>query len=428
MAWLIGVLVLLAGDARGLEVVNQPPTFEPGPDVEANEDDLTQTHPGWAKSIRAGSADEAAQSVRFEVTNKDSTLFSVPPAIDAEGTLSFTPARGAFGSVVVTVVAVDDGGTETGGFDESEPVDFLITIHPVNDAPVFEIHAAPVVGQDSGPVTLANWAYRIGPGSQFEVGQNFTFAVTNNASRLFAVPPTISPDGTLNFAPASGASGEASVTVVLRDDGGAERGGVDTSAPVVFTITIVPGNHPPVPVVTTSGGCWLSADAVHLVAIASAGGRASVDCDASRSFDVDGDSLRYQWSLDGVPLADEVRAKTSLSLDVGEYWIRCVVNDGDAEGIADVEVEVILASDAVRALSQEMTELALHRGVARMLRRSLQQAERCFEEGRWTAGLRHLIHFEQDLRRRIPGRHGAESLIQHSREIRRMVRGGPGGR
>lgn len=309
--WLIGVLVSLTVDARGMGLANQPPTFEAGPDIEANEDALTQTHPEWAKSIQPGSAGEATQNVRFEVTNKDTALFSVPPAIDAEGTLTFTPARGAFGSVVVTVVAVDDGGTENGGFDESDPVDFLITIHPVNDAPVFEIHAAPVVEQDSGPVTLSNWAYRIGPGSQFEVGQAFTFAVVHDAPRLFAVPPAMSADGTLTFTPAPGASGEARVTVVLHDSGGTDHGGVDTSAPVHFTITIVPRNHPPMATVTTPEGCWLSTSPSNIVAIASAEGWAVVDFDASLSFDEDGDALNYRWFQESLPITHSAGSKVS---------------------------------------------------------------------------------------------------------------------
>ncbi|MBK7999858.1 MAG: hypothetical protein IPK15_14375 [Verrucomicrobia bacterium] len=417
-------MACFAPDALGLEVANLPPTFEAGPDVEVNEDDLTQTYPEWARSISPGSSAEAAQSVRFEVTNKDSALFGVQPAIDANGTLSFTPARGAFGTVVVTVVAVDDGGTENGGFDESDPVDFLITIHPVNDAPVFEIHSSPVVKQDSGQVILSNWAHRIGPGSQFEVGQTFTFAVTHNAPQLFAVAPAIGADGTLTFAPAPGVSGEAQVTVVLHDSGGTERGGVDTAAPVNFTITIAPENRPPVAVVTTSDGCWLSTSPSNFVVIASSDGWASVSFDASPSFDEDGDALNYRWFVGGVLLTNSTDPKLSARFDLGEHIVTCLVEDGIGESVAAVQVEVIDASDAVEALSIEVNGLALHRGGRRVLQKSLQHSEWAFERGRWNAGLRQLLQFEHGARRLVPSRRRAEWLIQHSREIRDAVGSG----
>ena len=46
--------------------------------------------------------------------------------------------------------------------------------------------------------------------------------------------------GTGRFA---NASGSATVTVTLQDNGGTARGGVDTSAPQTFTITVLPGDR-----------------------------------------------------------------------------------------------------------------------------------------------------------------------------------------
>jgi len=50
--------------------------------------------------------------------------------------------------------------------------------------------------------------------------------------------PTVDVSGTLRYTPAAQANGVATVTVTLRDSGGTECGGVDTSAPQAFTITI----------------------------------------------------------------------------------------------------------------------------------------------------------------------------------------------
>ena len=42
----------------------------------------------------------------------------------------------------------------------------------------------------------------------------------------------------MTYTPAAGATGTATVTVQIRDNGGTANGGVDTSAPQTFTITV----------------------------------------------------------------------------------------------------------------------------------------------------------------------------------------------
>ncbi|MFV2068617.1 MAG: hypothetical protein ACC645_16730 [Pirellulales bacterium] len=70
-------------------------------------------------------------------------------------------------------------------------------------------------------------------------GQTVEFTVTNNTSSdLFSTPPTITSDGTLTYEAAPDANGTARITVVLKDDGGTDDGGVDTSEPREFTITV----------------------------------------------------------------------------------------------------------------------------------------------------------------------------------------------
>src|SRR5262249_46338810 len=67
----------------------------------------------------------------------------------------------------------------------------------------------------------------------------FTFVVTNDNNAMFSLPPSISSDGRLTYTIAQGASGTATVTVRLRDDGGTTNGGVDTSAPQTFAISVL---------------------------------------------------------------------------------------------------------------------------------------------------------------------------------------------
>ena len=55
----------------------------------------------------------------------------------------------------------------------------------------------------------------------------------------------MSSDGSLSYQPAADAFGTATVTVSVQDTGGTLDGGVDTSAPQTFTITVTPVNDVP---------------------------------------------------------------------------------------------------------------------------------------------------------------------------------------
>ena len=85
--------------------------------------------------MSAGPANEATQTVSFIVTNNNSQLFSVQPAVASNGDLTFTLAANESGDATVTVLATDDGGTANGGVDTSAPQTFTITVAGVNDAP-----------------------------------------------------------------------------------------------------------------------------------------------------------------------------------------------------------------------------------------------------------------------------------------------------
>jgi subtilisin-like proprotein convertase family protein len=79
--------------------VNQAPTFVAGPTKTVLEDSGPATFAGWATSISPGAPSEASQTLNFVVTgNTNPSLFSIAPAISANGTLTFTPAADANGS------------------------------------------------------------------------------------------------------------------------------------------------------------------------------------------------------------------------------------------------------------------------------------------------------------------------------------------
>ena len=90
--------------------VNDPPTFSLGGEVDVAQDDGPQTRVGFAGAISAGPADEAAQTVSFNVVAGRPDLFTVGPAISADGTLVFTPNPSASGRSTVFVTATDSAG------------------------------------------------------------------------------------------------------------------------------------------------------------------------------------------------------------------------------------------------------------------------------------------------------------------------------
>ena len=116
---------------------------------------------------------------------------------------------------------------------------FTITIAPVNDAPAFVAGASQTSVSLIGAVKVTAWATGITPGPADEAAQAITFSVSVDKPGLFAVSPAIAPDGTLTYKPKALALGVARVTVHVVDNGGTSSGGIDTSADITFTITIV---------------------------------------------------------------------------------------------------------------------------------------------------------------------------------------------
>ncbi len=231
-----------------ITAVNDAPLFTPGGDINVLEDSGPFAQ-AWATGIAPGPADEAGQNVNFTVNNSNNALFSVQPAIDPAGNLTFTPAAEAFGSATVDVTLMDDGGTANGGVDTSATVMFAINIGGVNDAPTFTPGAAAVNVDEDSPAQSLAWASAISPGPANEAGQTVNFILTQSSiesTLSFTAAPSISnTTGNLEFTAAANAYGTVDFTVTLMDDGGTANGGVDTSAPFNLSLTINPLNDPP---------------------------------------------------------------------------------------------------------------------------------------------------------------------------------------
>src|SRR5262249_24952807 len=100
--------------------------------------------------------------------------------------------------------------------------------------------------------TVSGWATNISAGAPNETSQKLNFLVSNNNTALFSQQPAVdAATGNLACQAAKFASGDATVTVALHDDGGTANGGPDTPATETFKIHITLINQAPS---FTSGG------------------------------------------------------------------------------------------------------------------------------------------------------------------------------
>jgi hypothetical protein len=128
------------------------------------------------------------------------------------------------------------------GLARSRVLSARIQVEPVNDPPSFVQGAGQFHQVDAPQQVLPGWASAISPGPSNESNQSLVFQVATDNPVLFSEAPHINPDGELQYTPTPGEYGVAVVTVVLRDNGGTANGGIDASAPQVFTVTV---NSPP---------------------------------------------------------------------------------------------------------------------------------------------------------------------------------------
>jgi gliding motility-associated-like protein len=222
--------------------VNDAPLFVKGNDVIVIEDSPAQIIPGWATQISAGPPDESAQSLTFIVSSDNNNLFSVQPLLDASGNLTFTPAANAYGTTLVTVTLKDNGGTANGGSNEHVET-FTVTIENTNEAPSFTSGTDIAILEDA-PAYSAVWAINISAGTG-EESQKLTFIITVSRPTLFIDQPSLNSSGILSFKVAPDAFGSSTVSVVLADNGGTSRGGMDRTPISTFVINILPVNDAP---------------------------------------------------------------------------------------------------------------------------------------------------------------------------------------
>ncbi len=235
--------------------INDPPVFTPGSAISILEDAPTQTFSSWA-TLLTGPSNESGQIITsVSLTADDTTMFLIKPTMTTSGELTFRTSANRFGSATITATVTDNGGNTNGGVSSST-ASFTITILPVNDRPSFTKGSDISVNEDAGFQSYPGWATSIFTGA-FESSQTFSFSTIVSNPSLFSELPAIDESGMLSFTPANNEFGLAQVTVRLRDSGGTENGGIDSSTDATFSINILPVNDPPQ--ITISGVYELSA-------------------------------------------------------------------------------------------------------------------------------------------------------------------------
>ncbi len=303
-----------------LSFINHAPAFMKGSDQVVLEDSGLTMVTNWATNINPGSVNESGQALAFVLTNDNTNLFSVQPALDAKGTLTFAPATNANGQAQVSVVLLDNGGSANGGMDISITQTFNIVVTPVNDAPFAQSVLVSTDQNTSLSFTLP--AFDADLDSLLFIFDSFP---TNG--QLSGVAPD------LIYVPKVNYFGPDSFQFHVSDGSL-----VSTQATVRIIVNRV--NQAPV----------ADASATRTLVLSPNNTNALVLLDGSRSFDSDGDPLDYKWFFPGTNQLLATGVVALVELPLGTNAISLIVSDGMAISMTGIGVEVLTSAQAVARL------------------------------------------------------------------------------
>src|SRR5262249_19678470 len=121
-----------------------------------------------------------------------------------------------------------------------------LTVISVNDPPTLNGLTNRTILEEAGLQTVNLTGISTGPANE----SSQTNIITATSSNPSLIPnPTVnyvnpSTSGTLTFTPVSMQFGTATITVIVKDNGGTTNGGID-SVTNFFVVTVLPVNDPP---------------------------------------------------------------------------------------------------------------------------------------------------------------------------------------
>ena len=200
---------------------------------------------------------------------------------------SANPNLGGTAPDRTVIFTVNDGAAT----DSAGTAIWTISVIPVNVAPTLNaIKSPPSLIESTVEQLITVPLSGITAGGGNTTQSLMVQAVTDNSALIdplslgtLGPPSYTSPNttGTLTFGILPNASGIATITVTVVDNGGTANGGQDTSAPQSFTVTVVPINAPPTidpisPSIIQFNENDLSTKTVNLTGITAGGGAAQV--------------------------------------------------------------------------------------------------------------------------------------------------------
>lgn len=314
-----------------LTAVNDEPTLNTLPTLTINE--------GAGQQIIAlgGITAGGGETQTLSVTGSSDTTTLIPnPSItynspNISGSFRFTPVPDAFGTAIITVELMDDGGTFNGGDDKITRT-LTVNVNPVNDVPSFTKGPDVSVVLNAPAQVFPNWATAISVGPANESSQTRTFLVTADNTSLFAVQPEISSAGILTFTPAANVTNSTIVRVRIQDNGGTLNGGVDTSAEQTFVISVGVNQAP---VLDDSGSPTLNPVPLETIA---------PEATLVSQFGVPGVSdAEFGTIIGGVAVinVDQSSGNWEYSLNAGQTW-------SSLNGVTTTDARVLGPTDLVR--------------------------------------------------------------------------------
>jgi len=217
--------------------VNDRPTLDPIAAVAVNED--SGPHTNFLTGITTGAPNEP-DPLTVSATSSNPALIPNPTVNyingNTTGTLVFTPATNAFGTVTISVT-VNDNQAANNVVTQA----FTVTINAINDPPTLNAIANTNINEDASQLTIVLGGITSGAANEPD-----TLGVTALSSDTSIIPnPTVtytSPNssGTIAFTPLPTKFGMVTITVTV-DDHQPSNNIVQKA----FLVTVSPVNDPP---------------------------------------------------------------------------------------------------------------------------------------------------------------------------------------
>jgi hypothetical protein len=365
----------------------------------------TFTFPGWATEIRPGPAAELAQVLTFVLTSDNPGLFESGPAVDpATGSLSFGLPALVSGLAHVTLVLQDDGGTEAGGQDTSDPQTFQIKVTRTNSPPIARDDTATTIA--ASPIT-------------FNVLANDSDAEGDTFVVLSAYLPapihgqlTLTPTGDATYAPDPGFTGMISFEYSISDG---YPGGTNYA---IVRITVGPAPA------SCLAALWpldrtLSFPGESALFVLTLDGQEGCAVLSNEDESGGGGPLQAAWSWDETNHLSSAWLTNCFEPGCHALTLTLITLDGQTCR-SDFDLCVISPIEAVQHCLNFLEQSPVDRKTKRPLAASLKSAAASFEREAFIAGLNQLSAFENKVRAQLLYRwpSQAQALLDSTRRLR----------